>query len=386
MPTRHAWLVLAAAAASALAGRVFGILELFALAAGLVALVAIAGGRTALRRPRVELERQVSPLHPSVGEAARVELTVTARSRTPAVDLWEPVEGSGGAAVRITPMRRGEVTTAAYRLPTDRRGSVRLGPTSIELTDAFGLARATRWVAPVDDVLVYPRWQLVDLPAVGGGTGPLSQALRRRALGHVRAEEFHTLRDYVPGDDLRRVHWRQSARRDDLIVRQMDPSTRLSLTVVHDLHANQYTAPAFERAVSAVASLVGSAAHHRRPLRLITTDSEEHLVDELHLAEVMAHLALVQPSSGRLPAPRRHSADDLHVVVVVGGAIDAARASSLAQAAGGADAGVAVWCEHGARVPPGWFGVDATSDGGFADAWAQLVGAAPAASPAGALA
>lgn len=384
MPTRHAWLVLAAAAASALAGRVFGILELFALAAGLGALVAVAVVVTALRRPRMEVRRRVSPDRPSVGEPARVELVVTARSRTPAVELWEPVEGSGGAAVRISPLRRREVTVASYRLPTERRGSVRLGPTSIEITDAFGLARATRWVAPVHDVLVYPRWQLVDLPAVGAGSGPLSQALRRRALGHVRADEFHALRDYMPGDDLRRVHWRQSARRDDLVVRQTDPSIRLSLTVVHDLHANQYTAPGFERAVSAVASLVGSAAHHRRPLRLVTTDSDEHLVDDLHLAEVMEHLALVQPSSGRLPPPRRHPAEGVHVVVVVGGAIDPGRATSLARAAGGADAGVAVWCEQGARVPAGWFGVDATTERGFAEAWARLVGSAPAAIPVGA--
>jgi uncharacterized protein (DUF58 family) len=202
----------------------------------------------------------------------------------------------------------------------------------------------------------------------------------------VRADEFHALRDYVPGDDLRRVHWRQSARRDDLVVRQTDPSPRLSLTVVHDLHANQYTAPAFERAVSAVASLAGSAAHHRRPLRLITTDSDEQVVDELHLPDVMEHLALVQPSSGRLPPPRRHSGDGLHLVVVVGGAIDAARATSLARAAGGADVGVAVWCERGARIPPGWLGVDATIDGSFARAWAQLVGAAPTTSTVGALA
>ncbi len=386
MPTRQARLVLASAAASVLAGRVFGILELFALAAGLTALVVLAVARTALRRPRLEVRRRVDPSQPSVGEPARVELVVQAPARTPAVDLWEPVEGRGGAALRITPMRRGEVAVATYRLPTDRRGRVRLGPTSVETGDAFGLARTKRWIAPVHDVLVRPRWQLVELPAIGGGAGPLSQALARRAMGHVSADEFHALRDYVPGDDLRRVHWRQSARRDDLVVRQTDPSPRLVLTVVHDLHANQYTAPGFERAVSAVASLAGSAAHHRRPLRLITTDSDEHVVDELHLAAVMEHLALVEPSSGRIPPPRRHHADGLHVVVVVGGVLEAGRVTALGAAAGGVDAGVAVGCERGGRVPSGWFAVDASLDGGFAEAWSRLVGTAPTSGRVGATA
>lgn len=374
MPTRQAWLLVAAAAATGLAGRVFGVYELFLLAAGCVGLVVVAVLRTASRRPRLEVTRLVHPPNPSVGEHARVELSLRAGSATPSLELWEPVGDLGGASLNVSALRSGERASAVYRLPTDRRGLVSLGPTSIELRDAFGLARLTRFVAPAGEVLVYPRWELVDLPVLGGGSGPLSRALRRRSLAHVDADEFHALRDYAVGDDLRRVHWRQSARRDDLVVRQTDPSAHLALTVVLDLHASKYTAGGFERAVSAVASLVASAAHGRRRLRLLTTDSDEHLIDDHHLGPVMEHLALVQVSSGRVPPRVRHDAEGLHVVIVACGVADPTRLSALSRAAGIPDAGVAVCCDVGGEIPQGWFRVDAVVADDFARSWAGLVG------------
>jgi uncharacterized protein (DUF58 family) len=108
-------------------------------------------------------------------------------------------------------------------------------------------------------VLVYPRWQRVPLPALNGGSGPLSKHLANRALGHPAATEFKSLRDYAVGDDLRMVHWKASARLDKLVIRETDSLADLHLTVVLDLWADSYSDDGFERAVSATASRATSS-------------------------------------------------------------------------------------------------------------------------------
>lgn len=374
MPSRNGWVVLAAAAAGLLFGRLFGIVELFILSAGLITLVVAAVARTVTRTCGLVVERATEPARPEVGDDARVTLMIGARSSSPAVDLWEPVAGVGGAALRVAPLRRGESTSASYRLPTRRRGLVRVGPLSGEMRDSFGLARRTTWLAPARDVLVYPTAVQVPLPQLGAGTGPLSRWLARRALGHPSADEFRSLRDYVPGDDLRRVNWRVTARRDALVVRESDPAASLHLTVVFDLHANAYSADGFERAVAVVASLAVSAVQLDRRIRLITTDSQEHVVDAVHLDEVLEHLALVEPAAGRVPPPGRSGADGMHLVIVVTGGIDTSRLSLMRVIAGNADAGVVVTCEPASEAPAGWFALPATSIEEFARGWDDLVG------------
>ena len=375
MPSRQGWADLAAAAAALVAGRLFGVVELYVLAAGLFALVVGALVRASVQRCGLEVDRVVEPSRPEVGDDARVHLHLRATSASPAVDLWEPVAGVGGAALRVAPLRRGERALATYRLPTARRGLVQVGPLSGEMRDAFGLARRTTWLASARDVLVYPTAVEVPLPHLGSGTGALSRHLARRAIGHSSADEFRSLRDYVPGDDLRRVNWRASARRDDLVVRETDPAASLHLTAVFDLHANLYDTESFERAVSVVASLAVSAVQAGRPLRLVTTDSEEHIVDAVHLDEVLTHLATVQPSAGRIPPPGRSTSEGLHLVVVVTGRIDPVRLGGLRAVAGTSDAGVVVTCAGGVVDPPaGWFAVSALGLEGFAAAWSDLVG------------
>ena len=374
MPSRNGWTVVAAALIALVFGRLFGVVELFVAGTCLLLLVGIATARTAVRRCEVTVVRLSEPARPEVGDDARVQLQVRAATSTPAIELWEPVAGVGGAALRVAPLRKGEATAATYRLPTTRRGLVRVGPLSGELRDAFGVSRRTLWLAPARDILVYPTAVQVPLPQLGSGSGPLSRWLASRALGHPSADEFRSLRDYVPGDDLRRVNWRISARRDDLVVRESDPAAALHLTVVFDLDLVRYSSDGFERAVAVVASLATSAVQLDRPLRLMTTDSEEHIVDATHLDEVLEHLALVGPSSGRTPPHGRSTTDGLHVVVVVTGSVDGGRLTALRSSVSNVDGAVVVSCDPGPAAPSGWFTVDAPTIDAFAAAWGDLVG------------
>ncbi len=315
VPSRQGWAVLAAAAAASRRGPAVRRRRAVHPRRRPVRPGPRAVLRAAVQRCGLEVDRVVDPARPEVGDDARVQLHLRATGASPAVDLWEPVAGVGGAALRVAPLRRGERATATYRLPTARRGLVQVGPLSGEMRDAFGLARRSTWLASAREVLVFPTAVEVPLPHLGSGTGALSRHLARRAIGHASADEFRSLRDYVPGDDLRRVNWRASARRDDLVVRETDPAASLHLTAVFDLHANLYDPESFERAVSVVASLAVSGRPVRPPLRLVTTDSEEHLVDAVHLDEVLTHLATVSavrrtdPAAGpvheRGSAPRR---------------------------------------------------------------------------------
>ncbi|MBK8333189.1 MAG: hypothetical protein IPL07_12595 [Acidimicrobiaceae bacterium] len=79
-----------------------------------------------------------------MGEPARVDLQVANRSqaRTPRLKLWEPVGDKGGAPMQLAPLGPGEAVSAAYRVPTTRRGVLRTGPLRAERTDPLGPAGA----------------------------------------------------------------------------------------------------------------------------------------------------------------------------------------------------------------------------------------------------
>jgi uncharacterized protein (DUF58 family) len=375
MPTRSGWLVLAAGLATLAAGRVFAITELFVLGVGLVLLVALTTARTMGRQLRVAVRRVTEPVRPVAGGSARVELIVHAASSTPAIDLWEPVGDAGGASIRLAPLRRNERAGAAYRLPTQQRGLVTVGPLRADLHDVLGLSRRTMELAPSRTVLVYPQWQRVPLPSLNGGNGPLSRHLASRALGHPAATEFKSLRDYAYGDDLRMVHWKQTARRDDLVIRETDSLADLHLTVVLDLWGEGYSDDGFERAVSATASIALSAADEGRVLRLLTTDHDEFIVDALSADATMEFLATVQRSRGMHQSPTRSWGDGLHVAILITGNPSLGRLPALRTVAGRSDGLVVVACDGPTSRPSGAFFVDASVEQAFGPAFTALVGA-----------
>jgi uncharacterized protein (DUF58 family) len=85
-------------------------------------------------------------------------------------------------------------------------------------------------------------------------------------------DEFHSLRPYVIGDDLRRVHWPSTARRDELTVRQDERHQQGRTTVLLDVRRAVHTDESFERAVSAAASLLVAAVRRGDEVRLVATD------------------------------------------------------------------------------------------------------------------
>ena len=152
MPTRHGWAMVVAAAAAIAAGRLFGLMELFVVGVALVAVFVLAVFTVNRPLPRIDVRRIARPTTVSVGEPARVDLQVANRShtRTPRLKLWEPVGDKGGAPMQLAPLGAGESVSAAYRVPTTRRGILRTGPLRAERTDALGPVSYTHLTLPTN--------------------------------------------------------------------------------------------------------------------------------------------------------------------------------------------------------------------------------------------
>lgn len=276
MITRAGLLVLLGSLVVGIVGRVLGLVEGYVLATAGVLVVAAAVVYVHVLSPKVGLRRSVRPERVHVGSPARVEIDVRSHGRvaSPVLTLVDPIGDRAGARLRVAPLAPGSEVRAAYRLPTRHRGEVAVGPLEVETGDPFGLARRSRRAADKVRLVVLPHIdRLAPLPPPAGAE-PLSGQEGRPGLGRT-GDEFHTLRPYVVGDDIRRVHWPASARHDDLVVRQDDEPRQGRLTVVLDVVPTRTTHEGFERMVSAAASI--AAAHWARGdiVRLLTSDHED---------------------------------------------------------------------------------------------------------------
>lgn len=298
-PTRAGVGLLLATAACVVAGRVLGLLELFVLAAmGAVALL-LAAVYTATVRLDLGVGRTASPARLRAGSPARIDLVLQnrARRRTPLISAHDSVQGSRGAALLLAPIRPGGEARIAYRLPTSRRGIIKVGPLDLTLGDPLGLTQARLRAAEVTNLMVHPK--LIELrPLVAiAGHDPTAEQQPIRSLANS-GEEFFALRPYVVGDELKRVNWRATARADDLIVRQEERPKTGRVTVVLDRRKEVYDSDGFERAVSAALSALHSGFRGGDSLRFLTSASSAvtDIRSRGDLDAVDEQLALVHPT------------------------------------------------------------------------------------------
>lgn len=264
--TRAGWVTLVGAIVLYAAGALLGHREALVLGVAGVALV-IVGLAVAAGRPRIEVERRIAPDRVSVGDLAEGFVTVTnvGRGRSPALSCRDVV-GTGAVEVAVPRLGAGRALTLPYPLPTGRRAVVRVGPMLVARGDAFGLVERRTTHGGQLLLHVHPRVHPL---------GPLSVGRRRDIEGPTSETErgamvFHALREYVIGDDLRRVHWKATAHTGQLMVREhVDPS-RPGATVVLDDRRPSMDPARFELAVEAVASVTVSSLRRGFPVRVLT--------------------------------------------------------------------------------------------------------------------
>ncbi len=303
MLTRQGWLVGLGAIVLLVSGRVLGLLELFAL--GVVAAVLIIGCVVLVHAARLELEvgRVLHPSRVHVGTPSRVELSVrNLRSkRTPVLRLRDPVSGTRGADLLVPPLATAERTVTAYRLPTDRRGLVQVGPLEVVVTDPFGIAQVATAGAPRVQLTVLPHVDAIPPMPYTTAHDPQAGVRQLNALGRT-GEEFYALRPYVVGDDLRRIHWPSTARTDDLLVRQNELPWQGRTTVLLDVRPGAHHGESIELAVSAAASVIAATARRQDLVRLVTTggSDSDFAPGSDHVHGLMEHLAVLDPVAGSL--------------------------------------------------------------------------------------
>jgi uncharacterized protein (DUF58 family) len=293
---------LAAAIAVALVAVVLGEKDLLRLAILLGALPLLAAWYVGRTRYKLACGRTLEPHRTPVGASARVVLRLQNLSGLPTGTLLleDRLPYALGSRPRLVLERLGrhQASSVAYTVRAEVRGRYEVGPLVVRLTDPFGLCELNRAFPSVDHLTVVP--QVVALPTLRL-TGEYSGTGESRARSvAVHGEDDAATREYRHGDDLRRVHWRSTARVGELMVRReeqpWDSRATLILDTRADAHRGEGPTASFEWAVSAIASAATHLRHNGYKLRL--ADEAETAIDASDAegdGAILDYLAEVRP-------------------------------------------------------------------------------------------
>ena len=254
MPTTRGWAALGAGIALVILWIVFG--ERLMLGVGLFLILAIAGGIGYVRTtvPRVGVTRRLTPFQVHDGDRAVVEVTLLTGRRIAQATVLDEVSGLGTArfvADRIEPQ---DPMTARYEVLCRPRGVYTVGPALVQVRDPLELTEAGGTAGKVDRLVVYPAVEDLDGLPLGRGHDPTVNT-SKTSFSPTDGEDFFTLREYQQGDDLRKVHWPSTAKRDVLMIRQLEmPWQSRALVLLDPRRAAYPDRQTFEHAVRGVAS------------------------------------------------------------------------------------------------------------------------------------
>ncbi len=236
-------------------------------------------------RYRLALVRTVNPQLVAAGQPASVSLSLANEGRAPSgVLLLEDhlpyVLGTRPRFV-LEGIGHGWHRDVTYQIRSDVRGRFEIGPVTVRVKDPFGLVELGRAFRTTVPLTVTPRTvPLTHIPLGGAWTG--SGDNRPRAFAMGSAEDV-TVREYRRGDDLRRVHWRSSARVGELMVRREEQPWESRATLFLDnrvvAHRGQGIASSLEAAVSAAASIAVHLSKRGFTVRLVTAAGEDTASD-----------------------------------------------------------------------------------------------------------
>lgn len=329
---------LAGALAAALAvggyliGRVAGSRMLLLLAYGTV-IVLIGSWMLGKNRPGLKAERSQIPGRVREGQRVEVELTLHARRRVSTVILEEELHSRLGGTVRVPLplLRSGTEMRHAYSFTPALRGVYRLGPLVATWSDPFGLTAHRAQIVEAVEIIVHPSVEPVhdrvvsreweDPPVRPPDSKPWPSGF-----------EFYGMRDYVAGDDPRRIVWRAAARSLDangdarLLVRESEQGITDRVQIIVDTDRRRHTpgdpSETFESAVRAAASL--GARHLDDGFSVTLETGGKRIVDALrgrrNRVRYLDELARMQTDD----SPLRGAADrllvggrrDVHTIVV----------------------------------------------------------------------
>jgi uncharacterized protein (DUF58 family) len=266
-------LTLALGLGTYLAAWAFGAEALYAPAVGLVLVSLAALVWTQLLARPLRLHRSLDRDRPLEGDdvVVRVELETDGGVLPGSVTLHDPAGGLGERDVTVP--RDGKRLRTAYRVSRVPRGRYRFTDAEVAIEDPFGLARREQPLPDTGTLLVYPR--LAKLATLFSERGLRSHGAGRVLLRRSAGFELHSVREYQSGESLRRVHWPSTARRRQLMVKELEDAPRDEVVVVLDAQegfsAGERPDSSFDAQVRAAGSILWTHARRARNARLVVT-------------------------------------------------------------------------------------------------------------------
>lgn len=293
--TGPGWTVLLGGATALGAGLVLGYPTLSGVGLAAAVALACAVGVT-LVRPRVAVERVLTPDRVSVGEPVLLQLTVHNLGRLPApgFDAVQRLDGQP-LRVRVPGLAGRQRRVLHVPVQTPRRGLVRVGPVVVEQRDPLGLVRRSRELSHAGLLWVRPRVHMlavIPLGVVLDFEGGLADQAPKGSTA------FTSLREYQPGDDPRQVHWRSSARLGTLVVREHVDTTEPATTLVLDTRAAVLDEDRFEETVQMAASVAAASTRAGQPVTLAALGEDRHAVQRAGGYDALDRLTAVQRTTG----------------------------------------------------------------------------------------
>ncbi|MFR9730832.1 DUF58 domain-containing protein [Saccharopolyspora sp. MS10] len=271
--------LLAAGVAAAVCSLVLDERDLLRIAVFVVVLPLLAMGLARGARHGVRVRREVLPGRAPVGGSASVRLLLTGAGRAPVGGLLleDGVPHALGGRTRFRVDRVGRSgATLEYQVSPGLRGIHQIGPLRTRIGDPFGLVEFEHELGGRSRLVAVPKVvPLGGLPA-GSGLGTGEDGSTRLRAGH--GDDDTMVREYRHGDDIRRVHWKSTAKRDELMVRVEERPWHGGVTVLLDrrsaAHRGTGSAASLEWAVSAAASICAHLHDQGQQVRLVTEDGE----------------------------------------------------------------------------------------------------------------
>ena len=258
--TRTGEVGLLVAAALWLIARIFAGTTLYLIAYGAFLLI-IVSWLTARRTLPLEGGRSELRARARVGEVLTVGLNLRTRRRLSTIVLEEALPERLGPPVRlpIASLAAGDEVTHEYRMYCQRRGAYTVGPLVARWGDPFGVTQREMVVAEPFEVLIHPAIENVS-------DRPLTRQFEDPPIRPPVSKpwpsglEFYGMREYTPGDDLRRIVWRATARTGRVMVREAEQGITDRITILLDTdrtyhEGREETSESFEAGVRAAASI-----------------------------------------------------------------------------------------------------------------------------------
>ncbi len=381
--------------------------DVMRLAVLLLALPAVAAVLVSRARLRLSCERSIEPAAVPLGSPMRGRITLGQDGRLPAGILM--LEDSVPRELGLRPRFLVDKADLSWRREVEYpllgrvRGRFTTGPLMVRTTDPFGLVQLDRQFVATSDVMVTPQIVPLGHMRASGGGGSTGEA-RPHRIGVV-GQDDSLVREYRQGDEVRRIHWRSTAHRGELMVRReeqaWDPSANVILDSRVGAHAGRGLHSSLEWAISAAASVALNFLDEGYSVEIFEADGPLHITGTMgqHSSAsaelVVSRLTDLTPKvTSSLHYAVQSAAEDRagQLVVAVLGRMDAADAHAMLRLQRNRSQGMALMLDVDtfADTPASprqraehelagqilrdnaWRVVDVPRGMGVADAWAAL--------------